>query len=83
MRKTSVYLSDEEANRLAQLVRVTGKSQSDLIRQGIALVTAAQPRPKRIFHSRGVGHGDGTHPGRWDADELYAANVRPAVDPDS
>jgi predicted DNA-binding protein len=36
MRKTSVYLSEEQADRLARLARELGRSQADVLRDAIA-----------------------------------------------
>jgi Arc/MetJ-type ribon-helix-helix transcriptional regulator len=38
MKKTTVYLSDEEAASLQRAASATGLSQSELIREGIRLV---------------------------------------------
>ncbi len=35
MRKTSVYLSDEESRRLAELAKLEGRSQAEIIRTAI------------------------------------------------
>jgi Arc/MetJ-type ribon-helix-helix transcriptional regulator len=59
MKKTSVYLSDEQADALRSAAAASGKSQSELIREGIRRVTAR--RPKRVFHSMGIADsGDPT-----------------------
>jgi predicted transcriptional regulator len=44
MRKTSVYLDDEQAARLARLARELGRSQADVLREAIATF---QPEPSR------------------------------------
>ncbi len=44
MRKTSVYLDEEQAARLARLARQEGRSQADILREAIA---AYQPAPTR------------------------------------
>jgi predicted DNA-binding protein len=36
MRKTSVYLSDHESRRLAELARSEGRSQAEIIREAIS-----------------------------------------------
>ena len=48
MRKTSVYLEDEQARRLARLAREEGRSQAEILRAAIA---AYRPRssPDRGF----------------------------------
>ncbi|CAN5149096.1 hypothetical protein BH20ACT16_BH20ACT16_14110 [soil metagenome] len=58
MRKTSVYLSDEAAERLAQLAAIEGRPQAQIIRD--ALASYARPRPgDRNFAMMGSGEGDG------------------------
>ncbi len=52
MRKTTVYLADEEAEALRRRAAETGRSQSELIREGIRRVTGMG---KRVFHSMGSG----------------------------
>jgi Arc/MetJ-type ribon-helix-helix transcriptional regulator len=77
MRKTSVYLSDEEAEGLRALARATGRSQADLIREGVRRLL--RKNPKRTFHSMAQGASDGPAPRRWSADELAARRLgRPA-----
>jgi predicted DNA-binding protein len=44
MRKTSVYLDEEQADRLARLARAEGRSQAEILREAIA---SYQPRPSR------------------------------------
>jgi predicted DNA-binding protein len=44
MRKTSVYLDDEQAERLARLARQEGRSQAEILREAIA---AYQPPASR------------------------------------
>jgi predicted DNA-binding protein len=48
VRKTSVYLEDEQARRLARLAREEGRSQAEILREAIA---AYRPRssPDRGF----------------------------------
>jgi predicted transcriptional regulator len=69
MRKTTLYLDDEQAERLRRLAVETQVPQAELIRSAIndLLEHAA---PKRTFHSMGMGSSD--QPGHsWTADELY------------
>lgn len=58
MRKTSVYLDDDDARRLAMLAEATGESQSEVLRRAIR---AYLPRPRgaRRFALDGVGEGPG------------------------
>jgi ribbon-helix-helix CopG family protein len=44
MRKTSVYLDDEQAERLARLARSEGRPQAEILREAIS---AYQPRRKQ------------------------------------
>jgi len=71
MRKTSVYLSDEEAERLRLTAIREGRPQAELIREGVRKVIAAAERKPRVFHSLGKGRGDGRPYEPWDADDLY------------
>ncbi len=69
MNKTSVYLDDEDLSRLRRLQETTGKSQSELLRQGIrALAGDEEERPRPL--SLGSASWDVEGDGRWDADEL-------------
>jgi predicted DNA-binding protein len=42
MRKTSVYLDDEQAMRLARLAREEGRSQAEILREAVATY---RPKP--------------------------------------
>jgi predicted DNA-binding protein len=44
MRKTSVYLHEEQAARLARLAREEGRSQAEILRDAVATY---QPRPSQ------------------------------------
>lgn len=44
MRKTSVYLDDEQAERLARLARAEGRPQAEIVREAISCY---RPAPKR------------------------------------
>lgn len=69
VKKTSVYLTEEEAQRLRALALSTGRSQADLVREGIRSVLARkQQRPK--FRSMGLGVGTGEKRPRWDSNDL-------------
>jgi predicted transcriptional regulator len=69
MRKTSVYLSDELAERLARLARETGDSQAEVLRAAIA---AYRPLPSvdRTFALAGCVTGSGGSVADVDEDEL-------------
>jgi hypothetical protein len=70
MKKTSVYLTAEEANGLRRLSVREGRSQAELIRDGIhRLIDEAADAP-REFKSLGKGHGGGRPYARWSTDQL-------------
>ncbi len=71
MRKTSVYLTDDEAEELRKVAVATGRSQADLIREGIQHVLLATGTRNRQFHSLGKEHGGGSAYQSWDVDDLY------------
>jgi hypothetical protein len=71
MRKTSVYLTADEAEGLRRLAVREGRPQAELIREGIRRVIAESADRPRVFHSRAVGRSDGSTPSRWTSDELY------------
>jgi len=54
MRKTSVYLDEIQAQRLARLAREEGRSQAEILREAVATY---QPRPSqdRNFALAGAG----------------------------
>lgn len=69
MRKTSVYLSEQEAEALRRSALREGRSQADLIREGVRrVVTDAESKPRQ-FRSMGKGRGGPYRP--WSAAELY------------
>ncbi len=59
MRKTRVYLDDDQAERLARLAREEGRSQAAVLRDAIATYRP-KPSPDRNFALSAVGRGDGT-----------------------
>jgi hypothetical protein len=71
MRKTSVYLSDDEAEGLRRTAAAEGIAQAQLIREGIRRVIAEAERRPRTFHSLGKGRGGGRPYERWAAEDLY------------
>lgn len=58
MRKTSVYLDDEDARRLAALAEMEGESQSEVLRKAIRSYVP-RPRGQRRFALDGAGEGPG------------------------
>ena len=71
MRKTSVYLTEGEAESLRLAAAASGKAQAELIRQGVRHVIAEAEERPRIFHSLGKGRGGGQPFAHWEPDELY------------
>ena len=72
MRKTSVYLTDDEAEGLRELAVREGRPQAELIREGVRQVIAAAGDRPRTFRSLGAGRSGGVKPGRWTSDELHS-----------
>lgn len=69
MNKTSVYLDDSDLARLRRLRDATGKSQSELLRDGIRALAGdeeEQPWPRSVGIGSWAAEGDD----RWDADDL-------------
>jgi hypothetical protein len=56
MVKTTVYLPEELKAALARTAAATGRSEADLIRDGIASIVAAQepPEPRPLFSHGGL-----------------------------
>lgn len=71
MPKTSVYLSPADAEHLRRAAARTGRSQADLIRDGIRRVTSEAQPGERVFRSMGVGRGSGAPYCDWDAEDLH------------
>lgn len=69
MHKTTVYIDDSQAERLGRLASASGRSQAELIREGLDRVL--DEAPPRTFRSMGLGRSGGEPGRRWDADELY------------
>jgi hypothetical protein len=73
MKKTSVYLSEEDLAALRNASSQTGKSIAELIREGVRVVTnGARPR----FASRGAASGTGA-PGGRTADDRLRQSLQP------
>jgi hypothetical protein len=73
MHKTSVYLTPEESRGLRIAAARTGRSQAELIREGVRLVTTVDERERRTFRSLARGHGGGAPYRTWDPEELHRA----------
>ena len=71
MRKTSVYLSDQEAEQLRQLSVRDGRPQAELIREGVRHVIAENDAGRREYRSLGRGRGGGRPYEPWRADDLH------------
>ena len=70
MRKTSVYLSDSDAERLAYLAEREGRPQAAIIRDAIARYEAPVVGD-RNFRMMGAGSGDGRSVADIPDEELY------------
>ena len=68
MRKTTVYLGENEAEGLRRLAAESGESQAELIREGVRRLL--REGPARTFHSMGKGAGSGEDRPRWDANAV-------------
>jgi predicted DNA-binding protein len=58
VRKTSVYLSDEQAERLARLARDEGRSQADILRDAIARYESAPGGDHKLAVAAGFARID-------------------------
>jgi predicted transcriptional regulator len=61
MRKTSVYLSDEQAERLARLARQEGRPQAEILREAIAGYRPAPTRDRQFAIAAGFPRIDDDH----------------------
>ncbi len=68
MRKTTVYLNEDEIEGLRRIGAETGKSQAELIREGVRVLL--REGPERKFHSMGRGVGTGESRPRWSSAAL-------------
>ncbi|MGI8827789.1 MAG: CopG family transcriptional regulator [Chloroflexota bacterium] len=59
MKKTSVYLTDEDVTRLRRLAASEDKSQAEVIREALR-VYEAHEQPDRRFSLTAAWDGDGT-----------------------
>lgn len=69
MKKTTIYLNDDEVDALRQLAATTGTSQAELIRVSIRRMVAHVP--ERRFRSLGQGASTATRCTHWSAPALY------------
>lgn len=75
MRKTSVYLTDQEAEQLRELAIRDGRPQAELIREGVRRVIAEAGTARRQYRSLGKGRGGGQPYEPWRAQELYERSM--------
>ena len=59
MRKTSVYLEDAQAERLARLARQEGRSQADILREAVAIYEPPASRDRHFEIAAGFPRTDG------------------------
>lgn len=59
MKKTSVYLAEQDVDRLRELATQEGRSQADIIRLALAAYEAGR-RPDRNFALASAWEGDGS-----------------------
>lgn len=69
MKKTSVYLSDDDTARLRRLAKREGKSHAEIIRTALSVYDATSA-PDRTFKIFGAGRGDGRSIARISDEEL-------------
>jgi antitoxin ParD1/3/4 len=58
MRKTSVYLTDEQSARLKRIARAEGRSEAQIVRAAVEAYPEP-PRPPRQLLLDGAGEGSG------------------------
>lgn len=59
MRKTSVYLDDQQAERLARLARQEGRSQAEILREAVAAYQPPAARDRCFEVAAGFPRVDG------------------------
>ncbi len=75
MKKTSVYLTEEEAADLRRVSVREGRPQAELIREGLQRVIKELGEKPREFRSLGKGRGGGRPYTPWDAQVLYKKRI--------
>jgi hypothetical protein len=58
MEKTTVYLTERQRRELARTARQTGRSEAELIREGVELVTASHRAAEPALPLFESGHPD-------------------------
>ena len=66
-----MYLTEDEAADLRRVAIREGRSQAELIRDGVRRVIDEAERKPRELKSLGKGHGGGQPYRRWGSQELY------------
>ncbi len=59
MRKTSVYLDEKQADRLARLARQEGRSQAEILREAVAAYQPPAARNRNFALAAGFPRVDG------------------------
>jgi Arc/MetJ-type ribon-helix-helix transcriptional regulator len=78
MRKTTIYLPEDEAEQLRHVATETGKSQSELVREALRSILPRDVQShvvQRSFHSMGIGRGNGDPYWEWDVDDLHRESM--------
>lgn len=71
MRKTSVYLSVDEAEGLRRVAARQGRPQAEVIREGVRRMIAGADSDGREFRSLGKGRGGGRAFEPWSGVAVY------------
>jgi len=77
MKKTSVYLDEDESEALKRVSATTGRAQAELIRDGVRKVISEIEGEARVFRSLGRGRGRGKPYSRWKAGDVYKKVMGP------
>lgn len=72
MRKTSVYLSDEQADHLARLAQAEGRSQAEIVRKAIS---SYRPQPRRDRNFALAGNFERIDSGSRPISEISKGNL--------
>jgi predicted transcriptional regulator len=71
VRKTSIYLDDDDRERLRRLAAEEGRSQAEIVRSALSAYEQARTAP-RDFALEGAWAGDGSSVADIPEDELLA-----------
>lgn len=72
MRKTSIYLSDEQADRLARLAQAENRSRAEIIREAIS---SYRPRPRQDRNFAVAGNFERIPPDSPSISEISKGNL--------